>query len=98
VEGRAEGEQASRTALCLAAHPLHRSSTPLGDYLRWMKARLGRRHHPTAHKIVNFYTMIGKRVEYDDTLWAAHDAERDRRLEAKLKLQAHRSIEHSPAA
>ena len=91
----------------LAAHALHRSPTPLGDYLRRMKARLGpaAATTATAHKIaVIFYTMIRKQVEYDDTLWAARDAERDRRLEAKLKRQAHRlgyelvPIEHSPAA
>ena len=48
--------------------------------------------------------MIRKQVEYDDTLWAARDAERDRRLEAKLKRQAKRlgyellPIEERPAA
>ena len=59
----------------------------------------------TAHKIaIIFYTMISKQVEYDDTLWAARDAERDRRLEAKLKRQAKRlgyelvPIEERPAA
>ena len=45
----------------------------------------------TAHKIaVIFYTMIKEQTEYDETLWAAREAERDRRLEAKLKRQAHR--------
>ena len=78
-----------------------------GDYLRRMKARLGPAPATTAtaHKIaVIFYTMITKLTEYDETLWAARDAERDRRLEAKLKRQAKRlgyelvPIEERPAA
>jgi hypothetical protein len=48
--------------------------------------------------------MVKHQVEYDETLWAARDAERDRRLEARLKRQAHRlgyqlvPIEQTPAA
>jgi transposase len=91
----------------LAAHSLHRSSTPLGAYLRRMKARLGppAATTATAHKIaVTFYTMITNQVEYDETLWAIREAERDRRLEARLKRQAHRlgyelvPIDQKPAA
>lgn len=91
----------------LAAHALHRSPTPLGDYLRRMKARLGpaAATTATAHKIaVLFYTMVRNQVEYDETLWAAREAQRSRRLEAKLKRQAHRlgyelvPIEQTPAA
>ena len=40
----------------------------------------------TAHKIaVIFYTMVKNQVEYDDTIWATRDAQREKRLEAKLK-------------
>jgi hypothetical protein len=43
----------------------------------------------TAHKIaVMFYTMIKNQVEYDETIWDARDAQREKRLEAKLKRQA----------
>ncbi len=43
----------------------------------------------TAHKIaVIFYTMVKNQVEYDETLWATRDAQREKRLEAKLKRQA----------
>ena len=43
----------------------------------------------TAHKIaVIFYTMVKNQVEYDETLWDARDAQREKRLEAKLKRQA----------
>ena len=43
----------------------------------------------TAHKIaVIFYTMVKNQVEYDETIWDARDAQREKRLEAKLKRQA----------
>ena len=77
----------------LAAHSLHRSPTPLGDYLRRMKARLGpaAATTATAHKIATiFYVMVTRQVEYDDTLWATRDAERDRRRQFKLRRQAKR--------
>ena len=59
----------------------------------------------TAHKIaIIFYTMVKKQVEYDVSLWAQRDAEREKRFEAKLKRQAHQRgyklvpIEEKPAA
>jgi transposase len=75
----------------LAAFSLHHSLTPLGSYLRRMKAKLGPKAATmaTAHKIaVIFYTMVKSQVEYDDTLWAARDAQREKRLETKLKRHA----------
>jgi transposase len=77
----------------LAAHSLHRSQTPLGEFLRRKKAKLGPEPAitATAHKIaVLFYTLVRKQVEYDETLWAARDIHRQRRLEAKLQRQAKR--------
>jgi hypothetical protein len=56
-----------------------------------MKAKLGPEAATmaTAHKIaVIFYTMVKNQVEYDDTMWATRDAQREKRLEAKLKRQA----------
>jgi hypothetical protein len=58
-----------------------------------MKAKLGPEAATmaTAHKIaVIFYTMVKNQVEYDETIWAARDALREKRLEAKLKRQAKR--------
>ena len=75
----------------LAAYSLHHSLTPLGNYLRRMKAKLGPKAATmaTAHKIaVIFYTMVKKQVEYDETLWDLRDAQREKRLGAKLKRQA----------
>jgi len=77
----------------LAAYSLHRSATPLGDYLRRMKAKLGPRAATTAtaHKIaVIFYTMVKKQVAYDETIWASRDTHRTKRIEAKLHRQAKR--------
>jgi len=59
--------------------------------LRRMKTKLGPKGATmaTAHKIaVIFYTMVKNQVEYDPTLWAARDAQREKRLEARLKRQA----------
>jgi len=91
----------------LAAHSLHHDPSPMGDYLRRMKAKLGpaAATTATAHKIaIIFYTMVKKQVEYDRSLWAARDAKREQRLEAKLKrLAAQRGyklipLDEEPAA
>jgi transposase len=75
----------------MAAHGLHHSLTPMGDYLRRMKSKLGpaAATTATAHKIaIVFYTLVTKQVEYDETIWAKLDAKRKKRLEAKIKRQA----------
>lgn len=91
----------------LATYSLDRSPTPLGDYLRRMKAKLGPRaaHTATAHKIaVIFYTMVNNQVEYDQTIWEERDQYRRERHTARLKRQAERlgyklsPIEEAPAA
>ena len=91
----------------IAAYTLHHDPTPLGDYLRRMKSKLGPAGATTAtaHKIaVIFYTMVKKQVEYDASIWAKRDAEREKRFEAKLQRQARQRgyklvpIEKKPAA
>ena len=91
----------------LAAHSLHHDQTPLGDYLRRMKSKIGpaAATTATAHKIAMiFYTMVKKQVEYDATIWAERDAQREKRFEARLKRQAQQRgyklvpIEEKPAA
>ena len=91
----------------IAAYSLHHDQTPLGDYLRRMKSKLGPAGATTAtaHKIaVIFYTMVKKQVEYDASIWAKRDAEREKRFEAKLRRQAQQRgyqlvpIEKKPAA
>ena len=77
------------------------------DYVRRMKSKLGPAGATTAtaHKIaVIFYTMVKKQVEYDASIWAKRDAEREKRFEAKLRRQAQQRgyqlvpIEKKPAA
>ena len=77
----------------MAAYSLDRSPTPLGDYLRRMKAKLGPQgaHTATAHKIaVIFYTMVKTQTEYDATLWEERNQQRRHRHTASLKRQAER--------
>lgn len=79
------------TLFRLAAHSLHRDPSPMGDYLRRMKAKLGpaAATTATAHKIaIIFYTMLKKQVEYDASLWAERDALREQRLQNRLRKQA----------
>jgi hypothetical protein len=79
------------TLFRLAAHSLHRDQTPMGHYLRRMKAKLGpaAATTATAHKIaIIFYTMVSKQLEYDASLWAQRDQLREKRLEATLRKQA----------
>lgn len=67
----------------MAASSLHHSQTPMGNYLRRMrrmKAKLGPAAAitATAHKIaLIFYTMVRNRIEYDESIWAKRDAERE---------------------
>jgi len=91
----------------LAAHALHHDQSPMGDYLRRMKSKLGPTAAitATAHKIaIIFYTLVKRQVEYDATLWAERDAAREKRFEEKLKRQAKQRgyklvrIEEKPAA
>lgn len=91
----------------LAAYSLHHSQTPMGNYLRRMKSKIGPAAAitATAHKIaVVFYAMVKNQREYDDTIWATRDAQRQKRFEAKLKRQAKQlgyelvPIEKRPAA
>jgi Transposase IS116/IS110/IS902 family./Transposase. len=75
------------------AQSLHRSQSQLGGYLRRMKNKLGPRGATmaTARKIATiFYAMVTKQVEYDASIWAKLDANREARFEAKLKRQAER--------
>jgi hypothetical protein len=91
----------------LAAYSLHHDQTPIGDFLRRMKSKIGpmAATTATAHKIaIIFYTMVKNQVEYDATIWARRDGEREQRFRAKLKRQAQKlgytlvPTEEKPAA
>ena len=77
----------------LAAQSLHRSPTPMGEYLRRLKAKLGPAGAitATARKIATlFYTLVTRQVEFDYALWQATDAKRQQRIQARLTRQARR--------
>ena len=76
-----------------AAAALHRSQTQLGHFLRRMKAKLGPlgATMATARKIaVIFYTMVKNQIEYDHSIWAEQETQRQRQHENRLKRQAAR--------
>ena len=75
----------------LSAHSLHRNQSRLGQFLRRLKSKLGPKAAitATAHKLaVIFYTLVTKRIEYDESIWAVHDKLNRKHLEQKLKRQA----------
>jgi hypothetical protein len=72
----------------MAAYSLHHDKSPLGDYLRRMKSKLGPAGATTAtaHKIaIIFYTMVKKQVKYDATLWAERDTSTRETLRSKTQ-------------
>lgn len=106
-KGIRKGNNRAGQMFRLAANSLHHNNTPLGAYLRRMKAKLGPAGGitATARKIaIIFYTMVKGQVEYDATLWAQRDAQREKRFEEKVKRQAQQlgyqlvPIEEKPAA
>jgi transposase len=106
-KGMRKGNNRAGQMFRLAANSLHHNNTPLGAYLRRMKAKLGPAGGitATARKIaIIFYTMVKNQVEYDATLWAQRDAQREKRFEEKVKRQAQQlgyqlvPIEEKPAA
>ena len=91
-KGMRETQNRAGQLFRLAAFALHHDPTPLGDYLRRMKSKIGpaAATTATAHKIaISFYTTVKNQVEYDPSIWAKRDAEREKKFEAKLKRQAH---------
>jgi transposase len=91
--GTRKGNNRAGQMFRLAANSLHHSETPLGNYLRRMKAKLGPAGAitATARKVaIIFYTMVKNQVEYDESIWAQRDARREERFEAKLRKQAER--------
>jgi hypothetical protein len=91
-EGRPQGEEPSRPVI--PARGPFAPSQPYADGLLLTpyesKAGSTSGHHGHGTQIaVIFYTMIRKQAEYDETLWAVQDNEQKKRLEIKLRRQAH---------
>ena len=87
------GPGANRVAHALrwATQSAGRSDTPLGDYYRRLRARLGtpKAATATAHKLARIiYHLITEREEYDPNLSAVQAQERRRRIRRRLRKQA----------
>jgi hypothetical protein len=64
-----------------------------------MKAKLGPKAATmaTAHQIaVIFYPRVKKQVEYDETLWASRDAQREKRWKQKSNSKRNNWATTSP--
>ena len=74
-----------------AANTLHRSDTPLGQFFRKMKAKLGaaKATTATAHKMARIvHTMVTKVVEYDPELVKNKDKRQNKRRIKNLEKMA----------
>jgi transposase len=71
------------TTFRLCANSLERSDTPLGEYLRRMKARLGKQEGitATAHKLARiFYRLVTTGETYDEERLQPTEAQKQRRI------------------
>ena len=79
------------TALRLAAQALHRSDSPLGEFHRRMRARLGppKAITATAHKLARLiYYLITTGKPYDQTVFAHSEHRQQQRRARRLQTQA----------
>jgi hypothetical protein len=75
----------------MAANALFRSQSPLGDFFRRMRAKLGAPKAITAaaHKLARIvYHMLSTREAYDETILIKHERRFRARAEARLHAQA----------
>lgn len=78
-------------ALRLAARALHTSRSPLGNFYRRMRARLGAPQAitATAHKLARIiYHLLTTGTPYDETVFAKQDHQQAIRQENRLRKQA----------
>ena len=83
----------NRAALAfrLAANALFRSQSPLGDFFRRMRAKLGAPAAitATAHKLARIvFHMLATREGYDETILSKNERGFRARAEARLRAQA----------
>ncbi|XHR30476.1 MAG: hypothetical protein ACFUZC_07915 [Chthoniobacteraceae bacterium] len=79
--------------LRMAANSLHRSQTSLGEFFRWMKARLGvpKAITATAHKLARIiFHLIRDGTAYDDSVFAQQD---ERHRQRKLRYLTKQTAE-----
>jgi transposase len=83
--------QRSATALRIAAQTLFSSKSPLGDYARRMRYRLGPPKAVTAvaHKLARIiYVLVTTRQPYDESLFGQHERDHQERVTSRLRRQA----------
>lgn len=84
-------QQRVATHLRLAAQTLARSQTPLGEYYRRMRAKLGAPEAitATAHRLAKiFYHLVTTKEAYDESVFAAEEERHRQRREARIKREA----------
>lgn len=84
-------QQRVATQLRIAAQSLARSRTPLGEYYRRMRAKLGAPEAitATAHKLAKiFYHLVTTQDAYDESVFAAEEARQQARRAARIKREA----------
>ena len=75
----------------MAANALFRSQSPLGDFFRRMRAKLGAPAAITAaaHKVARIvFHMLSTRQAYDETILGRNERQFRIRAEARLRAQA----------
>lgn len=78
-------------ALRMAAQSLHRSQTPIGEFHRRMRAKLGapKAITATAHKLARIiYHLVTTGEAYDETTFAKQQARYQKRQQLRLTVQA----------
>jgi transposase len=80
------------TALRMAAQSLHHSQSFLGQYYRRLRVKLGTPKAITAaaHKLARIvFHLLTTRQPYDESIFSKQEEQHRRRLESKLRKQAH---------
>ena len=75
----------------MAAQSLHRSQTPIGEFHRRMRAKLGapKAITATAHKLARIiYHLVTTGEAYDETTFAKQQARYRKRQQLRLTVQA----------
>ena len=75
----------------MAANAWFRSQSPLGDFFRQMRAKLGAPKVITAaaHKLARIvFLMLSNRQAYDETIVGRNERQFRQRAEARLRAQA----------
>ena len=78
-------------ALRIAAQSLHRSQSYLGEYYRRLRSKLGTPQAITAaaHKLARVvYQLLTTGKPYDESVFAAYEAQQRQRMEQRLRRQA----------